>query len=90
MSIGKAASTYSLLTVGDGLVAQIPALLVAIAAGTMVTRVGGADGTEDLGRQISFQLLRDPRALGLAALIMMGLALVPGFPSLVFVALGIA
>ncbi|CAM5626915.1 Secretion system apparatus protein SsaV [Mycolicibacterium aubagnense] len=90
MSIGQAASTYSLLTVGDGLVAQIPALLVAIAAGTMVTRVGGADGTEDLGRQISFQLLRDPRALGLAALIMMGLALVPGFPSLVFVALGIA
>ena len=90
MSIGQAASTYSLLTVGDGLVAQIPALLVAIAAGTMVTRVGGVDGTDDLGRQISFQLLRDARALGLAALIMMGLALVPGFPSLVFVALGIA
>ncbi|MER8944804.1 type III secretion system export apparatus subunit SctV [Mesorhizobium sp. M0296] len=88
MSIGDAAATYTLLTVGDGLVAQIPALLVAVAAGTMVTRVGSADGTGDLGRQITSQLLRDSRALALAAVIMVGLAMVPGFPSIAFLVLG--
>ncbi|TIM10653.1 type III secretion system export apparatus subunit SctV [Mesorhizobium sp.] len=88
MSLGDAAVTYSLLTVGDGLIAQIPALLVAVAAGTMVTRVGSSDGTSDLGKQITSQLLRDPRALALAAVIMVGLAVVPGFPPLVFLILG--
>ena len=88
MSLGEAAASYSLLTVGDGLVAQIPALLVAVAAGTMVTRVGSADGTGDLGRQITGQLLRDSRALALAAVIMVGLAMVPGFPFVVFLVLG--
>ncbi|RWC50598.1 MAG: EscV/YscV/HrcV family type III secretion system export apparatus protein [Mesorhizobium sp.] len=88
MSLGDAAATYSLLTVGDGLVAQIPALLVAVAAGTMVTRVGSADGTGDLGQQITSQLLRDSRALALAAVIMVGLAMVPGFPFIVFLMLG--
>ncbi|MFD2052133.1 FHIPEP family type III secretion protein, partial [Mesorhizobium calcicola] len=88
MSLGDAAATYSLLTVGDGLVAQIPALLVAVAAGTMVTRVGSADGTGDLGQQITSQLLRDARALALAAVIMVGLAMVPGFPAIVFLILG--
>ena len=90
MSMGDAASTYTLLTVGDGLVAQIPALLVALAAGTMVTRVGSADGSGDPGRQITTQLLRDSRALALAAVIMVGLAIVPGFPSIVFLILGAA
>ena len=90
MSLSNAASTYSLLTIGDGLVAQIPALLVAVAAGTMVTRVAGADNQGDLGRQITGQLLRDPRALALAAVIMLGLALVPGFPSITFLVLGAA
>ncbi|TIQ50358.1 MAG: FHIPEP family type III secretion protein, partial [Mesorhizobium sp.] len=70
MSLADAAVTYTLLTVGDGLVAQIPALLVAVAAGTMVTRVGSSDGTSDLGKQITSQLLRDSRALALAAVIM--------------------
>ncbi|TIS72557.1 MAG: FHIPEP family type III secretion protein, partial [Mesorhizobium sp.] len=90
MSPSDAASTYSLLTIGDGLVAQIPALLVAVAAGTMVTRVAGANNQGDLGRQITGQLLRDSRALALAAVIMLGLALVPGFPSIAFLALGAA
>ena len=90
MSLGEAASIYSLLTVGDGLVAQIPALLVAVASGTMVTRVASADGDGDLGRQITGQLLRDSRALGLAAVIMIGLGMVPGFPTVVFLVLGAA
>ncbi len=87
MSIGVAASTYALLTVGDGLVAQIPALLVAVASGTMITRVSGAEGEGDLGGQIAGQLLRDSRTLGLGAVILAGLSLVPGFPALIFLIL---
>lgn len=90
MSFSEAASIYTLLTVGDGLVAQIPALLVAIASGTMVTRVAGADGQGDLGGQITGQLTSEPRALALAAAVLIGLSLVPGFPTLVFLALGSA
>ncbi|MFT4132795.1 type III secretion system export apparatus subunit SctV [Labrys sp. (in: a-proteobacteria)] len=88
MSVGVAASTYALLTVGDGLVAQIPALLVAVASGTMITRVSGAEGEGDLGGQIAGQLLRDSRTLGLAAVILAGLSLVPGFPTIIFLILG--
>jgi type III secretion protein V len=86
MSFSRAAETYSLLTVGDGLVAQIPALLVSVAAGTVVTRVGSTD-RHDLGTEIFRQLLGDQRALFLAAAILLVLALIPGFPWYVFVAL---
>ncbi|WP_164481553.1 type III secretion system export apparatus subunit SctV [Nitratireductor soli] len=88
MSLGEAAATYSLLTVGDGLVSQIPALLVAVASGVMITRVAGAEGHTDLGGQIASQLLRDARALALASAILIGLSLVPGFPTIVFLILG--
>src|SRR5690606_7469346 len=90
MSMGEAMQTYSLLTVGDGLVAQIPALLIAIAAGTMITRVASADDQGDLGQQITSQLLRDGRTLTLSAAILIALSLVPGFPSVVFLILGAA
>src|SRR5215468_6426976 len=89
LSLSAAAETYSLLTVGDGLVAQIPALLVSVAAGTVVTRVASVDRI-DLGTEISGQLLNDPRALFLGAVIMAGLAFIPGFPSPAFLALGVA
>jgi type III secretion protein V len=89
LSLAAAAQTYSLLTVGDGLVAQIPALLVSVAAGTVVTRVASAD-RRDLGTEISRQLLNQPRALTLGAVIMLGLALIPGFPSPAFIALAAA
>jgi type III secretion protein V len=85
MTLSAAAGTYSLLTVGDGLVAQIPALLVSVAAGTVVTRVG-TTGRQDLGTEILGQLLGDQRALFLAAAILLALALIPGFPWYVFVA----
>ncbi len=88
MSLGEAASTYSLLTVGDGLVAQIPALLVSIAAGTIVTRVADAEGGGDLGAQMTGQLLRDPRALAMAGVILIALGFVPGFPMAAFMVLG--
>ncbi|WP_295806569.1 type III secretion system export apparatus subunit SctV, partial [uncultured Nitratireductor sp.] len=88
MSLGEALQTYSLLTVGDGLVAQIPALLISVASGTMITRVTGAEDQSDLGRQITGQLLRDARTLTFGAVILVALSLVPGFPSLVFLTLG--
>ena len=89
MSLGQAAEIYPLLTVGDGLVAQIPALLVSIAAGTVVTRVASIE-QRDLGAEISGQLLNQPRALSLGAVVMLALAVVPGFPMPAFLALGAA
>jgi type III secretion protein V len=82
MSLSDAVAKYSLLTVGDGLVAQIPALLVSIGAGTVVTRVE-SEVRSDLGSDVARQLT-DPRALLLGAPIMLLLAFVPGFPSMVF------
>jgi type III secretion protein V len=87
MSLAAAAETYSLLTVGDGLVAQIPALLVSVAAGTVVTRVGSED-RRDLGADITAQLINNPRVLGLAAAIVFGLAFIPGFPAPAFLVVG--
>ena len=87
LSLADAAQTYPLLTVGDGLVAQIPALLVSVAAGTVVTRVASSE-PRDLGAEIAAQLLKQPRALTLGAAIMLALALVPGFPMPAFLALG--
>lgn len=89
MDFAEAGATYSLLSVGDGLVAQIPALLVAVAAGTMVTRVASSEDGGDLGRQITSQLLRDSRSLAMASVIMFVLAIVPGFPTIVFAILGV-
>src|SRR5262249_2206530 len=86
--IGAAAELYSLLTVGDGLVAQIPALLMSVAAGAAVTRVVAEEG-RDLGADIAGQLFRHPRALALAAVVLLGLAAVPGFPSPVFLILAL-
>src|SRR5262249_50411322 len=87
-SLGEAAELYSLLTVGDGLVAQIPALLVSVAAGAAVTRVASEDD-RDLGADIAAQLFSNPRALGLAAVVMLGLAGVPGFPAPMFLVLAV-
>jgi flagellar biosynthesis protein FlhA len=78
---------YTLLTIGDGLVAQIPSLLLSTAAAIMVTRVNGA---EDMGAQVLRQLFDDPRALAVAAGILFVLGLVPGMPHLVFLSLGAA
>jgi type III secretion protein V len=86
MPFDEALHTYSLLTVGDGLIAQIPALLIAVAAGTVVTRVASED-ERDLGTEIVGQLGANSRALGLTAVILGGLALVPGFPAPVFLTL---
>jgi type III secretion protein V len=85
LSFAEAVEKYSLLTVGDGLVAQIPALLLSVAAGTVVTRVGSEEQA-DLGHDIIRQLIHDERALFLAGAILAAISVVPGFPTYVFLA----
>ncbi len=84
MEVGEAVNTYSLLTVGDGLVSQIPALLISAATGLMVSRV---DDEDDLGPTVGRQLVKDPRALRIAALVVGAIGLLPGLPKLPFVAI---
>ncbi|MEX0836605.1 MAG: flagellar biosynthesis protein FlhA, partial [Nitriliruptor sp.] len=85
MDLGEAGATYALLTVGDGLVSQIPALMISIATGLLVTRVG--DDDDHLGPQIGSQLFSNPEALRVAAIVVAGMALLPGLPKLPFLLL---
>jgi flagellar biosynthesis protein FlhA len=84
LSIGAAASNYVLLTVGDGLVAQIPSLVLSTATAIIVTRASAA---RDMGEQIAEQLLSSPRAFFTVAGVVGALGLVPGMPSAVFLLL---
>lgn len=86
ITVGQAASTYSLLTVGDGLVSQIPALLFSTATGIIVTRSAGEN---DLGRDIITSLAGNNRPLYVGAGLLLALALVPGLPTVPFAALGV-
>ena len=84
MPLAKAAGTYTLLTVGDGLVSQIPALIISTAAGLMVTSATGGDR---MGVVLSTQLGKHPRALWIAAGVLGMFAIVPGLPMFPFIAL---
>ncbi|MDR0755563.1 MAG: type III secretion system export apparatus subunit SctV [Puniceicoccales bacterium] len=86
MELQKALTTYSILTIGDGLVSQIPALLISITAGIIVTKVGAADGTI-LGRDIGKQVLGQPKALLIGGFMVVGMMLMPGFPKVPFMIL---
>ncbi|GHB11817.1 type III secretion system export apparatus subunit SctV [Salinicola rhizosphaerae] len=86
MAFGDAVETYSLLTVGDGLIAQIPALLISIGAGTVVTRVS-SDNASDLGSEIVGQLGSNSKALGMTATVLFCAAFIPGFATGVFLSL---
>jgi len=79
MAVGQAARVYSLLTIGDGLVSQLPALLISTAAGLVVTRVASDEEGATLGPDLARQLLR-PGALAATAVLLVVLALVPGLP----------
>ncbi|KAA0014514.1 flagellar biosynthesis protein FlhA [Billgrantia pellis] len=81
MGFGDAARTYTLMTIGDGLVAQIPALVISTAAGVTVSRV---NTDQDVGQQMISQLFVNPQVLVLAAMVMGLLGLVPGMPNVVF------
>jgi type III secretion protein V len=89
MSLGSAMSHYTILTVGDGLAAQIPALLIATTAGLIVTRVPGEDAGASLAGDIASQVLAQPRALGLTAGLLVLTALLPGLPAWPFLALAV-
>ncbi|QCI26726.1 flagellar biosynthesis protein FlhA [Buchnera aphidicola (Thelaxes californica)] len=81
MSLKKAAATYTLLTIGDGLVAQIPALIISTAVGVIVTRISG---DEDVGEQMLHQLFSDPLLIAISGCILGVLGLVPGMPNFIF------
>ncbi|RMO88748.1 Flagellar biosynthesis protein FlhA [Pseudomonas syringae pv. philadelphi] len=86
MSFADAGRVYTLLTIGDGLVAQLPSLLLSTAAAIMVTR---ASGSEDMGKMINRQMFASPKALGVSAAIMIVMGLVPGMPHFSFISLGL-
>ena len=88
LSLGEAAATFSILTIGDGLVAQIPAFLCALAAGLLVTRSNDPDEKPDLAPAIFSEVGARPGTLVAAGTIAMALGFIPGFPWVVFFALG--
>lgn len=87
LSAGQAADSYILLAVGDALVAQIPGLLISVAAAMVVSRVGKE---HDVSNQIMSQMLGSPRVLGITAAILVLLGIVPGMPHVVFLTMGSA
>jgi flagellar biosynthesis protein FlhA len=81
LGFGDAARVYTLLTIGDGLVAQIPALLLSTAVAIIVTRMSRA---QDLGSELATQVFRQPRSLAVAAAILGVMGLIPGMPNMAF------
>ena len=81
MSFANAAHTYTLLTIGDGLVTQIPALIISTSAGIIVSRAGSES---NLGAEITSQILFQPRAIGITAIVLFGFGIIPGLPLVPF------
>ncbi|MDR2337659.1 MAG: flagellar biosynthesis protein FlhA [Deltaproteobacteria bacterium] len=88
MSLADSATHYTLLTIGDGLVAQIPALLVATSAGIVITRVAG-EVNSNMSLDLISQLGREPKALAMTGLVLLGLAFIPVLPTFLFLFIGI-
>lgn len=82
-TFSESVAVFSILTVGDGLVAQIPALLMSLCAGMIVTRAANTDN-DDLGSDIFGELVSDPRVPSMASIIVFSIGLIPGFPTFVF------
>lgn len=89
MPLGEAVQTYSILTIGDGLVTQIPSFLGAIAAGLIVTRTTDDENESHLGQAVQRQFAAKPRVFLMAGGLLFAMALIPGFPWPIFVLLGI-
>lgn len=85
LGFAQAAQTYTLLAIGDGLVAQIPSLIISVAAGIVVSRVASE---QDIGAQLTNQLFAKPQVLYITGGIIGGMGLIPGMPNLVFLLLG--
>jgi flagellar biosynthesis protein FlhA len=84
LALGEAAKIYVLLTIGDGLVAQIPALLLATAVAVIVTRMSR---DQDMGGEVARQLVAEPRLLGVAGGVLALLGLIPGMPNIIFLSM---
>ena len=82
MAIADAARTYTLLSIGDGLVTQVPALIVSTAAGMLVTRT---TASAELGEEMKKQLFSQPKTIALAAIMLFSFALIPGMPKIAFI-----
>jgi type III secretion protein V len=89
MTAGQAVQVYSILTIGDGLISQIPALFISVAAGMIVTRVTTGEGPSNVGRDVGAQILSQPKALLIGTAVMVGFGLIPGMPTLTFLALAV-
>ena len=88
MTAADSVKVYSILTIGDGLIAQIPALFVSICAGMIVTRVTSDDGgPSNVGSDIGSQLLAQPKAFLIGSVVMLGFAAIPGMPTVTFLLL---
>lgn len=87
MDMGRSITTYSLLSIGDGLVSMIPALVISIAAGVVVTRVASENKESNLGREIVGQVTAYPKAILIVSGLLVVLALVPGLPKIPFLIL---
>ena len=90
LSIADSLQTYAVLTVGDGLVSQIPALLITLAAGILVTRVEAKDKTKNLGHSLKEELFGDAKVLNIGGALMIILGLVPGLPFIPFFLCGMS
>jgi flagellar biosynthesis protein FlhA len=88
MQLGDALGTYTLLTVGEGLTSQIPALLISTATGMIVTRAASDKGS-NLGKDVSTQLFSNPRVLGIVGGLLLLMSFVPGLPKIPFIAIGL-
>nr|WP_306173986.1 flagellar biosynthesis protein FlhA [Pseudoalteromonas shioyasakiensis] len=86
LSMGEAFQRFALLTIGDGLVAQVPSLLLAVAAAIIVTRMNDEG---DMSEAVGSQLLASPRVILTAAIVMLILGVVPGMPTLAFISFGL-
>ena len=86
LTLGQAAATYTILTIGDGLVSQIPALIVSVSAGLLVSKAG-VEGAADVA--LIDQFKRYPKALGMSSVLMFGLAITPGIPFIPFATLAL-
>ena len=91
MSAADAITLYSVLTIGDGLIAQIPALLIALTAGMIITRVApdNPSASTNVGVQIGQQITREPKSWMVASIGMLAFAALPGMPTLVFIAIAL-
>jgi type III secretion protein V len=89
LSFSESLSTYSILSIGEGLVAQLPSILAAVAAGLFVTRISGEEQEKNLGQAIGIQLIKQPRVFLITGLVCFLLMWVPGFPKLAFLAIAL-